>query len=134
MSRFERRKNKANKPAVGRKSEILNPKSETSGMSWGRFEKTKPILKWLDERKRIRRKGLWRQTRLWATKKQSQFKANLGIPHSARQSGVPGSPLAPAILMWQFGLAKSGGKVTMKVLECVIVGAEIAEKRDWRIV
>ncbi len=41
--RFWGRKNKANKPAFGRKSEILTPKSETSGMGWGFFEKTKPI-------------------------------------------------------------------------------------------
>ena len=34
----------------------------------------------------------------------------------------------------EFGLANPGGKVTIKALECVITGAEIAEERDWSIV
>jgi hypothetical protein len=53
-------------------------------------------------------------------------------------------PLLSTLLVWsflaaaegraEFGLANPGGKVTMKVLKCVITGAEIAERRNWRMV
>ena len=74
------------KPAYGRKSQALSSKPEKTV-----FEKTKPICRAFNSRKRFVRKGLWEYDPTSGAKKQSQSKpisaAPMTICHSCPASG-----------------------------------------------
>ena len=48
-----------------------------AAISWGKVEKTKPILKGANKRNYLTQKGLREIMWFWISKKQTQFKANI---------------------------------------------------------